>query len=235
MQPWHLCVLIPARDEEDMVSRCLRSVLEAKRALGRSATADIVLVVDNSTDRTLELARNLINRHGTVLQASAGCVGTARCLAARLALARYSGPLDQCWLANTDADSVVPADWLTRQLDLAQQGIQVLAGTVNVDSFEEHGPDVSQRFRQSYEVARDGSHAHVHGANFAVRADMYVRAGGWGHLPTAEDHDLWTRLKALNAVTLSTNSIEIVTSGRRQGRAPHGFADALAAHNEARP
>ncbi len=235
MQPWHVCVLIPARDEEDLVSRCLLSVLEAKRGLGSLATVDIVMVVDNSTDRTLELARALIKRHGTVLQANAGSVGTARCLAARLALARYNGALNRCWLANTDADSVVPLDWLTRQVKFADQGVQVIAGTVNVDNFAEHGPDVPQRFRHSYEIASDGSHGHVHGANFGVRADIYVRAGGWGHLPTAEDHDLWRRLRALNAVTRSTNSVEVITSGRRQGRAPHGFADALAAHNEARP
>ena len=235
MRPWHVCVLIPARDEEDLVSRCLHSVLEAKKALGKPATADVVLVVDNSTDRTSELAKDLIGRHGTVLQANAGCVGTARCLAARLALARYGGPLDRCWLANTDADSVVPVDWFTRQLEFAEQGVHVVAGTVNVDNFDEHGTDVPRRFRQSYEIASDGSHGHVHGANLGFRADMYVRAGGWGHLSTAEDHDLWGRLKAVNAVTRSTNSLEVITSGRRQGRAPHGFADALAAHNEARP
>jgi glycosyltransferase involved in cell wall biosynthesis len=234
MRPWHVGVLIPARDEEDLVSRCLVSVLEAKKALRNLATADIVLVVDNSTDRTSELARDVMKRHGTVLQANAGCVGTARRLAARQALARYSGPLDRCWLANTDADSVVSMDWLTRQLAFAEEGVQVVAGTVNVDNFQEHGPDVPRRFRQSYEIASDGSHGHVHGANLGVRADMYVRAGGWDHLPTAEDHDLWARLKAVNAVTRSTNSVEVVTSGRRQGRAPHGFADALAAHNYVR-
>ena len=49
-------------------------------------------------------------------------------------------------------------------------------------------------FRETYEIRPDGSHPHVHGANLGVRADAYLRAGGWADLRTAEDHDLWRRL-----------------------------------------
>jgi hypothetical protein len=34
-------------------------------------------------------------------------------------------------------------------------------------------------------------------------------------------------------ISLSVDHTRVVTSGRRAGRAPHGFAEALAAHNEA--
>jgi hypothetical protein len=74
---------------------------------------------------------------------------------------------------------------------------------------------------------------HVHGANLGVRADVYRRAGGLRDLRTAEDHDLWRRLIQLSARTVSTSRIEVVTSSRRVGRAPHGFADSLAAYNKA--
>ncbi len=87
---------------------------------------------------------------------------------------------------------------------------------------------VEARFRLSYTIHPDGSHPHVHGANLGVRADAYLRAGEWNALETAEDHDLWGRLPN----RLSTARIEVVTSGRRQGRAPSGFAGALAAHNQ---
>jgi hypothetical protein len=105
-----------------------------------------------------------------------------------------------------------------------------VAGTVSVDSFREHGPQVVERFRATYRIDPDGSHPHIHGANLGVRADAYVRAGGWSNHETAEDHDLWGRLLKTGAVTQSTNSIEVATSGRRVGRAPHGFAEALARH-----
>jgi hypothetical protein len=104
---------------------------------------------------------------------------------------------------------------------------------VDVDNFDEHEPEVAERFRRSYLIGTDGTHPHVHGANLGVRADAYCCAGGWRDLRTAEDHDLWRRLIDVGAAIASTARIEVITSGRRQGRAPHGFADALAAHNKA--
>jgi hypothetical protein len=116
-------------------------------------------------------------------------------------------------------------------LRLARRGIHAVAGTVDVDSFEEHASFVKDRFRQSYLILPDGSHPHVHGANFGVRADFYLHAGGWRSLCTAEDHDLWNRLGKVGANRVSVSHIEVVTSGRRIGRAPHGFAETLAAHD----
>jgi hypothetical protein len=52
---------------------------------------------------------------------------------------------------------------------------------------------------------------------------------------TAEDHDLWSRLRLTRARLLSSAHLQVVTSGRRVGRAPTGFADALAAHNDTVP
>jgi hypothetical protein len=152
-------------------------------------------------------------------------------LAANSILGCYQGSLQQLWLANTDADCIVPPAWLSNQLELAEEGFEAIAGTVTVDGFEEHGVEVAERFRTSYIIRNDGSHPHIHGANLGVRGDAYQRAGGWSHLSTAEDHDLWRRLLRQRTRTVSTSGIEVETSGRRVGRAPHGFANALAAHN----
>lgn len=91
---------------------------------------------------------------------------------------------------------------------------------------------MSERFRLSYLIRADGTHPHVHGANLGIRADVYLRSGGWSDRATAEDHDLWNRLFQNRAKRLSVGWVRVLTSGRRIGRAPHGFAAALAAHNE---
>jgi glycosyltransferase involved in cell wall biosynthesis len=231
--PWHVCVLIPACNEEKLLPQCLHSVKAALSSLSTRVTVDIVVAVDRSTDRTLEIAQKVIDGYGVVVCTEAGIVGQARALAARIALERYGGPRYSCWLANTDADSTVPSSWLAEQLHLASDNVEAIAGTVDVDTFDEHGPGVERRFRQTYVIGQDGSHSHVHGANFGVRADAYLRAGGWGGLATAEDHDLWNRLARVGARRVSVARIKVITSGRRLGRAPHGFADALAAHNQA--
>ncbi len=230
--PWHVNVLIPARDEEDLLPRCIESVLEARTSLGGRATCNVIVAVDRSMDATFAIAQKMLRGVGTVIRSEAGVVGFARAKAARTALRQRAYRTSRTWLANTDADCCVPPQWLADQLELAESGAEAVAGIIDVDSFEEHDEFVPQRFRSTYLLHPDGTHPHVHGANLGVRADTYLRAGGWADLRTAEDHDLWSRLGACGARRASPSYIRVVTSGRRVGRAPMGFAGALAAHNE---
>jgi glycosyltransferase involved in cell wall biosynthesis len=230
---WHISVLIPARNEEELLPRCLSSVLIARAHLAGPMTSDIVVVADSSTDRTAQIAAEILHSTGTVLNADVRTAGTSRASAAKTALARNRVPLERCWLVNTDADCVIPPSWLIDQIRLAEQGVEAIAGSVSVDSFAER--EVADRFRASYTMRPDGSHPHIHGANLGVRADVYLRAGDWADLSSAEDHDLWRRLVDAQSATVSTSRIKVSTRGRRLGRAPHGFAGALAAHNSIRP
>ena len=229
--PFHVAIVIPARDEEELLPRCLRSVQNARRVLPCHVTSDLIVVTDQSTDGTFNIAWDFVHGNGTVVETEAGCVGTARALGVRRALERYHGARNRCWLANTDADCQVPAMWLQDQLAFANAGFSAVAGIIDVDSFAEHESFVSERFRLSYLIQADGTHAHVHGANLGVRADAYLQAGGWQDLFTAEDHDLWRRLQCGRHKRVSDASLCVLTSGRRAGRAPLGFAGALAAHN----
>ncbi len=228
---WHITVLIPARDEELLLARCLRSVQEARFCLPDDVTSDLIVVSDGSMDRTAEIAEEIVQKSGQVVLCDAGNVGTARAIAAREALRRYKGPPNACWLSNTDADCEVPANWLLEQLAIAKRGFAACAGVVDVDSFVEHGVGVQERFRFTYLIHADGTHTHVHGANLGVRADAYLQTGGWYDLATREDHDLWDRLRRDKYPCLSDARLQVITSGRRLGRAPLGFAGALAAHN----
>lgn len=231
-QPWHIAVLIPARNEEDLLPRCLRSVRRACASLPANVTSDIIVVSDGSDDATVSIAQALLqDTRGIVLETEARNVGVARAVAAQTALSRYGGPSSQCWLANTDADCEVPPTWLTDQLRLAELGYTGIAGIVDVDCFVDHKAIVETRFRLTYQINADGTHPHVHGANLGMRADTYLVVGGWGALETAEDHDLWRRLCETGR-NLSDARLQVVTSGRRVGRAPLGFAGALAAHND---
>jgi glycosyltransferase involved in cell wall biosynthesis len=232
LAPWHVCVLIPARNEEALLSRCLRSVINACKQLPDACTYQVVVVADACSDHTFEIATLMLAGYGIVVTAEEANVGGARMRAANIALGYLPDVLSRCWLANTDADCIVPANWLTDQLVMAEQGVQAVAGIIDIDSFEEHAPHVPERFRLTYIQNSDGTHPHVHGANLGVRADAYLQAGGWRPLLTAEDHDLWHRLMKKNMTMISNTKLYVVTSGRRMGRAPNGFADTLAAHNE---
>jgi len=232
---WHIAILIPARDETRLLPRCLRSVKRARATLPSHVTSDVVLVADRCVDTTLELARKHLRNDGVAVASSFGIVGKARALAADIALGRYSGPPQRCWLANTDADCELPPTWLATQLALAQSGVEAVAGIVSVDTFDEHPAHVAARFRETYLIHDDGTHPHVHGANLGVRSDIYRMSGGWRGLSTAEDHDLWNRLKSQGSNCCSVSSLQITTSGRIIGRAPQGFAGALAAQDSITP
>jgi glycosyltransferase involved in cell wall biosynthesis len=229
--PWHIVVVIPARNEEFLLPRCLRSVQAARLRLPDTVTSDIVVASDCSHDRTREVAATCLGNSGVVICTESGRVGAARAVAARTALNRYTGSLNRCWIANTDADCEVPSNWLLNQLAIAKRGFTAVAGVIDVDSFDEHDASVQQLFRLTYLIHSDGTHPHVHGANMGTRADAYLLAGGWMNLATAEDHDLWARLKGCGSRQLSDATLQVITSGRRSGRAPMGFAAALAAHN----
>jgi glycosyltransferase involved in cell wall biosynthesis len=228
----HVAVLIPARNEEVLLPRCIASVVRACAILPSEVTSDIVVAVDSSTDATYSIAKSMLGAMGRVIQMNVGSVGKARSLAAQAALETHPRVPSHCWLANTDADCEVPDTWLLDQLELASLGAQAIAGTVDVDDFTEHLPGVDLRFRQTYVIHADGTHPHVHGANIGMRADVYLQAGGWSSRPTAEDHDLWNRLTSFGCRKQSIARLRVLTSGRRIGRAPDGFAKALAAHNE---
>ena len=229
--PWHFCVLIPARNEKSLLARCLHSVMAARSRLPDSVTCDVIVAVDSSTDNTWEIAHSMVAMCGAVVCTKVGIVGVVRALAAETALRRHRGSPTRCWLANTDADCIVPDTWLAEQLCLANR-VEAVAGIIDVDTFDEHDARVRRRFRETYLIREDGSHSHVHGANLGVRADAYLKAGGWGDYATAEDRDLWQRLGRTGVRRMSTSRLRVLTSGRRIGRAPHGFAEALSAHNE---
>ena len=225
---WGVSVVIPARDEAATIEASVRSVIDAAHRAARPF--DITVVADRCADDTAAIAAAAIGGFGRVLEVATGSVGTAR----RLGTDRALGALGACghrpegtWLLATDADSTVPPDWIKVHLQLAAAGAHGVAGLVVVDTFDEHPPAVADAFRHRYEIGLSGEHPHVHGTNLGVRADAYLRAGGWHDVVTGEDHDLWHRLKATGAPLVSTIEAPVRTSGRAVGRAPEGFASLL--------
>jgi hypothetical protein len=130
------------------------------------------------------------------------------------------------WLATTDADSVVPPNWLTEQLRYASQGWEVIVGTVAVADWTGHAPATAIEFDRQYGVWR-GWHPHVHGANLGFTASAYLTAGGFPPLRTAEDHALVAAMHAQGRRVLRPPDLRVVTSARRHYRAPDGFGQLL--------
>jgi glycosyltransferase involved in cell wall biosynthesis len=218
-----LGVIVPAHNEQDTLPSCLVSLRRAMRAV-RGTPVHLVVVADACHDRTADVAR----REGAVVVSiGARCVGAARSAGVREVL-RRTGHVDPAdvWLATTDADTLVPARWLRQQARFASQGWDGVAGTIRVTNWSGHPPRVRSAFRERY-GAGPGPHPHVHGANLGFRAAAYLKAGGFPDVPAGEDHALVAAMIATGGRVLRTRSLSVVTSARREGRAPHGFSHYL--------
>ena len=203
-----------------------------RRALARIRAelhdASIVVVADRCGDATVPQARRALRGAGEVIEADAGNAGPRpRYRRPSAAIRRHRRPFDRLWLANTDADTVVPASWIEHQLRLASFGVAAVAGIVAVDSFAEHPLAVPGIWSAHYDGPAHLPHPHVHGANLGVRADAYLATGGWTSCVTGADQALWRALHATGCRRASPRSLVVTTSGRARSRTPGGFAGHL--------
>jgi hypothetical protein len=224
-----LAVVIPARDEERSLDRCLDALDAAIAALRDAEAADcpevrIVVVLDRCLDGSAEIVAARTGVEAVV--SSAGMVGAARSQGVERVLSSTDVPPENVWIANTDADSAVPHDWLRMQLDAARSGRAAMLGAVRPDS---EGLDSERLARYLVRHPLRESHRNVHGANLGVRADHYLSAGGFAAVPTGEDVRLVDELTARGLDVASTGRAAVVTSSRLVGRAPDGYSDVVRA------
>ena len=224
-------VVVPAHDEEELLPGCLAALRAAAAQAGvqqPGLRVRIVVAADACSDGTAALAQEA---GATVVALSARNVGRARAAGVRELLRHApedlpAGTAASSWLATTDADSLVPPDWLARQLRYAADGWESVAGTVAVTDWTGHGPGTAAEYARQYGVFR-GPHPHVHGANLGFTARAYLGAGGFPPLRTGEDRALVAALRAQGRGVLRASSLPVVTSARRRYRAPAGFGHHL--------
>ena len=222
-------IVVPARNEESRLPRCLSALSAATRAL-RAADAGAprvraILVADGSTDGTRRIAEDWPGVE--VVLSDAGRVGAARGAGVNHLLQtedRAGTAPRNVWIACTDADSSVPAGWLQTQLDQARSGVELVLGTVRPDP-QELAAGLLAAWRRRHLIA-DG-HPHVHGANMGVRGDTYLTAGGFEDVTAHEDVLLSLAVRSAGGLVLSTGASPVLTSGRMRGRAPGGMAHYL--------
>ncbi len=232
-------VVVPARDEEQTLGACLSALTDAMDALERADDGSgaqvrirTVLVLDTCRDKSARIASDAAGRDARihVIERTDGSVGVARRDGVRVALsleAPHGAPaLDTCatWIASTDADSTVPTDWLTKQLEAADDGVDLLLGSV-ILAPDPEDLETSARWLEGYESVE--GHPHVHGANLGVRASTYFNAGEFPSSKEHEDVGLVAAIAAIGGVIRSSARLPVTTSARRVGRTPGGFASFL--------
>ena len=222
----YVVVAVPARDEAPTIAECLQSIDAAAEQANCGVVA--VIAADSCVDGTSSIARCIRARHSrlVVIEGAWGCVGAARAEAVATALAYVGTRPDRVWIANTDADCVVPPNWLSLQLELGTNH-HAVGGIVELDPATSPFPLLAA-FHDDYGIYGD-LHSHVHGANLGLRADAYVGAGGWSRTAAlGEDHQLWAALAVSGRPVLQRTALRVMTSARTVSRVEGGFATHLA-------
>jgi glycosyltransferase involved in cell wall biosynthesis len=214
-------VVVPAHNEQDLLPSCVAGLMTAAAMAEAAADVkvEILVVLDACTDGSEFAAAP-----AAVLPVDVRNVGQARRQGfAHLLQRRPAGVGDrETWLASTDADTIVPPDWLLRMLAHAAAGWTVVAGTVRITDWTGHSEDARNCWQTAYQDRDD--HPHVHGANLGFRGDAYRLVGGMPSIALSEDVALVNALEAAGERINRAGDLPVVTSARRDGRADGGFA-----------
>jgi len=231
-------VIIPAYNEQDGIDRCLQAVLRsADHPMLKDVAVRIVAVLDSCSDGTSDAVEQVMRRlpqdrdiELVAVEVGHTNVGLARADGCATALGLLVGiDIADAWLATTDADSVVPANWLAHQVRIQRAGMHAWAGTVKVSDWTGHQPEVIRRYSRLYrqDDLPGGRHRHAHGANLGISAHAYHRCDGFSGVACGEDRALLQELQEAGLPVLATSAVPVVTSARRDARASGGFGDTL--------
>ncbi len=235
-------VAIPVRDEEARLGPCLAALF------GGSVRPDaVVVLLNNCGDGSERIAHDAAGRwpvHPVAcrLPPERANAGHARALAMRHADSLCG---DGDVLLTTDADGVVAPGWLAANLAAFADGAEAVCGRAVIDPVEAllipahlHADDARETRLTALldEIASrvdpDAAdpwprHTEHSGASIAVRCALYRRAGGLPACESGEDRAFIDALQRLDARVRHAPDVVVTVSGRTEGRARDGMADAI--------
>ena len=248
MQTRRVAIAVPARNEASRIAACLARLIGLERDT-RVAATNILVLANNCTDRTAQIARGLADQssaHVTVLdielESDRAHAGWARRLALDAAARLLRSPLDVLFC--TDADTLVALDWLKQTLNYFDEGYDAVAGDCRLDPRELRRLSPEHRRRlaaiRRYEAALNyirasrstdeasPRHFYEGGASMALTLEAYGEIGGAPTPSVGEDKALFAALMQKGRRVRHPKDVIVWTSCRLTGRAAQGAADTIA-------
>ena len=121
-------VIIPARNEEKAIEKCLLSVLNQSWPQDRF---EVILINDHSTDRTKEIAIDLTKEYPNlqVIDLLEDNLNSYKKAAIALGIKHSSGEI----IMQTDGDCVVTSDWIRSMIACFEPSTAYVSGPVQLD------------------------------------------------------------------------------------------------------
>lgn len=190
-----ISVIVAAYNEEKYIASCLESLLNQDFDPNEY---EIILVNNNSTDRTKEIASRY-NRVKIFDEARQGVVN-----AQIKGCNEASGEI----FVFTDADTVVPHDWLSQYWQAFQdKKIVLVGGSVR---FEPATWITKFIVEPAFWLSKA-----INGFNFSIRKDIYFKIGGLNpRVNFNQDSYLVVKARKVGKISFLRNNL-IITSSRR--------------------
>ncbi|MBI2283141.1 MAG: glycosyltransferase [Bacteroidetes bacterium] len=196
-------VIIPARNEEDHIGNCLRSLFAQSYPAG---LFEVIVINDHSTDRTEAVVHSFQQQHHNLRLLNLHELLNGKQLnaykkkAIELAIAQSSGS----WIVTTDADCTVQPEWLLLYDSYIQEKDPVFVAAPVM--FRHTGTFLSAFQLLDFislqgitaAAVSAGYHSMCNGANIAYRKDVFDKVGqfrGIDQIASGDDMLLMHKIK----------------------------------------
>jgi len=201
-------IVVPAYNEVDLLPACLGSLM----AQDYAGPIEILVIDNASTDDTAAVARAL-----GVRVVAEPLRGYGRAL--RRGFQAASGDI----IAATDADTIVPTDWISRFADTydANPDVVAVGGAIHFADANLKGQILTRGLLPILDRIDRANPAgpHLWGANLSVLRTAFDKCGGWNpEFSFQADTELSERLRTVGRVVLLPD-VGVYTSSRRWNHA----------------
>ena len=186
-------IVIPARNEEKNIGDCLASVFQNQYP---ATHFEVLVIDDHSTDKTAEIVSRLQTQHPnlrllSLAQLLNGAINSYKKKAIELAIGQSAGE----WIITTDADCIVPENWLHNFNGFIQQNqpafiaapVSFLRQPSWVSLFQSLDFMSLQGITAASVAA--GFHSMCNGANLAYQKKAFDKVNGFSGIDTIASGD----------------------------------------------
>lgn len=207
MKKFEISIIIPAYNEEKYIEACLRSLTwqDTKRKF------EVVVIDNNSTDMTRKIALSFKNKlYIRVINEEQQGRGVARWRGFEEATGDF--------LFSSDADTILPPNWIESFMKyFKNKKIVAVTSMCNIDDPSQNNKAI---FKFVHSLATESSRIALgqyclYGFSFAVRRNVYVKAGKIDKtLNALDDLDLGKRVQKFGKIQL-VRDMPVLASSRR--------------------
>jgi glycosyltransferase involved in cell wall biosynthesis len=251
------CVIVPVRDEEELLPSALQALAEQKQLNGAPLLYDsyeVILLINNTTDRSRQVAESFQRLYPAlrlhiaerILDASRAHIGYVRRLLMDEACRRLETVADDTGLIlSTDSDTRVAPNWIARNFDEIDRGADAVGGRIVVLPCDQDvlDPPAQSMYRYDHLYRRlvcwledrcDPEpydpwprHYQHFGASLAITPRAYKTAGRLPLRRHLEDVAFYDALLCRDIRLRHSNVVRVFTSGRIDGRTRLGLSAQL--------